>query len=588
MRLAAVLCAVLLLFSCSKKETDRQESNETSGVHRPFDFREFRSLPAEMFKTGHIYDDVTDTTRYPYIYEYISVAVSSWEGEYFATNLIDYDWNSWSPKGNGIGESFTVIMGGISTVAGFAIKNGHENPDFYRQYNRVKTLKIYNDEEYLETITIKDSVYLESYTLQKPVNCERIRFVIDDIYPGTTHNNTNITIVMLFNRIVSDDELYKLFNVFTIREYMINSEEGNPKLAASVSDADRILLLDYLPFDIAWWKTKIARINGQSTLRFNDNLPRLDGATAMYPLYSAFVHAVYPERTLNPYFKEGTQYVDFDKLFSSLLRWGYFPNIDLLNKVIPGADQEVIIREIVTDENINDFINEYVGIVQCNTTSTAYQRLIDGETDIIFCYEPSQAEINAAAAKGKRFNMTPVAKDAFVFIVNERNPLNNITTQQIRDIYSGRVTNWKSITGIDMLIVAYQREENSGSQSTLQSIMRTDTLMRPILGGEYVHQSMGGMVRSIVSDYYNFNSAIGYTFLFYLNNMAGSAGTKVLSIDGVTPNSQTISNGAYPFTQTVYAVTTGNESENTRRFIEWILSAQGQELVRRTGYTPVR
>jgi phosphate transport system substrate-binding protein len=118
--------------------------------------------------------------------------------------------------------------------------------------------------------------------------------------------------------------------------------------------------------------------------------------------------------------------------------------------------------------------------------------------------------------------------------------------------------------------------------------MRDDTLMRPILGGEYVPTGMGAMIRSIVSDFYNYNAAIGYTFLFYLNNMAGSAGTKVLSIDGVTPDSQTIGNGAYPYIQTVYAVTTGNESENTKKFIEWILSAQGQELVRRTGYTPVR
>jgi phosphate transport system substrate-binding protein len=112
--------------------------------------------------------------------------------------------------------------------------------------------------------------------------------------------------------------------------------------------------------------------------------------------------------------------------------------------------------------------------------------------------------------------------------------------------------------------------------------------MRPILGGEYVPLGMGDMLRVIVSDFYNYNAAIGYTFLFYLNNMAGSTGTKVLSIDGVTPNVENLHSGAYPFSQTVYAVTTGNESENTRRFIEWILSTQGQELVRRTGYTPVR
>ena len=96
------------------------------------------------------------------------------------------------------------------------------------------------------------------------------------------------------------------------------------------------------------------------------------------------------------------------------------------------------------------------------------------------------------------------------------------------------------------------------------------------------------MIRKITSDYYNYNSAIGYTFLFYLTRMVSNWGIKVLAVDGVAPTRQTIQNKQYPFTQTVYAITTGNESENTKKFIAWILSAQGQELVVKTGYTPVK
>jgi phosphate transport system substrate-binding protein len=70
--------------------------------------------------------------------------------------------------------------------------------------------------------------------------------------------------------------------------------------------------------------------------------------------------------------------------------------------------------------------------------------------------------------------------------------------------------------------------------------------------------------------------------------MAGSAGIKTLSIDGIVPNKENIQSNKYPFVQTVYAVTTGNESENTKKFIEWILSPQGQELAEKTGYTPIR
>jgi phosphate transport system substrate-binding protein len=118
--------------------------------------------------------------------------------------------------------------------------------------------------------------------------------------------------------------------------------------------------------------------------------------------------------------------------------------------------------------------------------------------------------------------------------------------------------------------------------------MKEDRLMRPILDGEYIPSGKWGMINKVSSKYYNYNSAIGYSFLFYLIRMVGAEGVKVLSIDGVKPEKQTIQSNKYPFVQTVYAVTTGGESKNTKKFIQWILSAQGQELVEKTGYIPLR
>ena len=207
---------------------------------------------------------------------------------------------------------------------------------------------------------------------------------------------------------------------------------------------------------------------------------------------------------------------------------------------------------------------------------------------MVFCYEPSEAERQAAAAAGKTFNLTPIAKDAFVFIVNEQNTVRNVSQRQIRDIYSGRVTNWKTISGADEPILAYQRPENSGSQTILQTIMRGDTIMRPILEGESYSSGMFSSIRMVASSFYNYNSAIGFSFLFYVNQMTDNSGIKTLSVDGTAPVRQHIQNNSYPFVQNVYAVTTGNESENTKKFIEWILSAEGQGLVAKTGYTPLR
>jgi phosphate transport system substrate-binding protein len=518
-----------------------------------------------------------------------SSALSDSQGQYPARNLIDHTWQSWAEaaEGNGVGESFTLTIYDSETISGFAIKNGYGNIDYFAKNNRVKAFKIYIDGKLIETIVIKDSVSFEQYYFKKPVVCNKnIRFVIDDVYPGTMYNDTCVAEIALLYKKYDDKTFYENILLWLGPtdgyEGMTEFDSNNPQIA-SVADADKLMLLDYLPFDLTGdfkqykWdekvqsyverKTKVARLNGTSSLRLTNNLPRIDGATAMYPLYSSFVRAVYPER--QPVNKK--EYNDQES--RALLDWAYYPNINLWYSAwdFYGSD-----------------LKSLKSIVQCNTTSKAYQRLINGETDIIFCYEPSAAEIKAAAAKGKQFNLTPVCKDAFVFIVNAKNAADNVTQKQIKDIYSGRLTNWVTISGVEEPIIAYQRPENSGSQTILQSIMKGDTIIRPILEGEFVSGEMSTHLRMVASDFYNYNCAIGYTFLYYMNQMAGYAGIKAMSIDGITPNKENIQSNRYPFTQTVYAVTTGNESENTKKFIEWILSPQGQELAEKTGYIPVK
>ena len=513
--------------------------------------------------------------------------LSDTNGWYDAENLIDHTWESWAEgaKGNGVGESFTLTLKyRNNTITGFAIKNGYGNIDLFAKNNRVKAFKIYVDGNFIETIVIKDSVSFEQYYFKKPVVCNKdIRFEIADVYQGTMYNDTCVAEIALFNEKIDDKTFYENILIWLGET---GGEDGGAyanydKRLASIADADKLLLLDYLPFDLTGdftqykidenhnnveRKTKVARLRGTSSLRLRDNLPRLDGATAMYPLYSSFVRAVYPER--QPVEKKDTK-----NYYGALLEWDYYPSRGLwYERYMDG--------QTVTET--------YRSIVQCNTTSKAYERLINGETDIIFCYEPSDAEKRAAAAKGKSFNLTPICKDAFVFIVNARNAANNVTQSQIKNIYSGRLTNWKTISGVDEPIIAYQRPENSGSQTILQSIMKGDTIMRPILEGESVSSGMFSQTRMVASNFYNYNCAIGYTFLFYMNQMAGNSGIKALSIDGIAPNKQNIQNNTYPFTQTVYAVTRGNESENAKKFIEWILSPQGQELAEKTGYIPVK
>jgi phosphate transport system substrate-binding protein len=112
-------------------------------------------------------------------------------------------------------------------------------------------------------------------------------------------------------------------------------------------------------------------------------------------------------------------------------------------------------------------------VIRCTTTPSAYERLLNGEADIIFCTKPSDEQLEMARQMDKTYKLTPIGKEAFVFFVNSDNPVANVTTQAIQNIYSGEAKNWKEISDMDNMdkeIIAYQRPQNSGSQTILNAI----------------------------------------------------------------------------------------------------------------------
>jgi phosphate transport system substrate-binding protein len=290
---------------------------------------------------------------------------------------------------------------------------------------------------------------------------------------------------------------------------------------------EHVDIWEYIPF---YARNRLAVLNKESSLKIYENVPRLDGATALYPIYASFAQAVYP------------------------------PAENYSSNSSPG------------------------GVVKCTTTAKAFENLINGEVNIIFTFAPSQNQIAIATEKGVTFTLTPIGKDAFVFLVNKNNQINNLTTEQIRGIYSGNITNWMVVGGRNEDILAYQRPPNSGSQTALESIMLGIPIMEP--PPNRFAASMNRIIEN-VEGYQNNGNAIGYSFLFFTTEMVNNE-IKLLTIDGVMPTNETIQSGEYPFSVNFYAITTGNETENTRNFIEWILSEDGQYLIEQTGYVPIR
>ena len=272
----------------------------------------------------------------------------------------------------------------------------------------------------------------------------------------------------------------------------------------------------------------------QLIIENENDMPYLDGAEACYPVYSAIAKAVYK---------------DIDK---------------------------------IEEHYKSDYSHSNGKIVSFTNTSVGYSRLFNGEIDMFFGAKPSQSQLDEAKDLGVELEYTPIGKEAFVFFVNQNNPLNSLTTQQIKDIYHGDITNWKEVGGDSHDIVAFQRPERSGSQAMMNYFMGDVSLKVPLT---YEMQSAMGGIITEVAQYYNEDGAIGYTFKYFLEGLNQEENVKILSVDGIYPTVENIKNQSYPISTFLYCVTLkSNEKENVKKLKEFLLSSQGQYIIEKTGY----
>ena|GEM_PF-2614783 len=362
-----------------------------------------------------------------------------------------------------------------------------------------------------------------------------------------------------------DNERLKGENAYYLRETMVEGDV-NLNLYHPWSESVQPQSHYISPFRT---RGKYPKLDSPAALRIKDDYPRLDGATLAYPLYAV-----------------------------------------VTNEVFEVSDKAELQQYLV-----------------CSKTSEAYKRLIDGEADIIFVLEPSDEQLQSAKDAGDELHFTPLAKDAFIFFVNNRNPVSDLSVEQIRDIYLKKIANWQEVGGSDRPILSYQRPENSGSQTAMiKEVMKGVKLPHPNQEWIQIANSMM-MVVLEVAQYKE--ESIGYSFRFFTEEMmrdvwgarkrqveyfqsmidlipANDAElnekrekymnelqevmeqpVKLLAVNGIVPNEENIRNGTYPFTVDIYAVTAGSPNPHVQELIAWMLSPQGQELIERTGYIGV-
>ena len=222
----------------------------------------------------------------------------------------------------------------------------------------------------------------------------------------------------------------------------------------------------------------------------------------------------------------------------------------------------------------------------CNNTPGAYKNLTEGKSDMIFCALPSEEQIETAKQAGVEFEYHTILSGGFVFFVNKDNPVDSVTQQQLKDIVSGKIKNWKEVGGDDEPIVLFQRNEGSGSQTGLyRYVLPKDQVMEPIL--ELRVDDMMGAIDRVV-DYDNGKGAMSFSYYYYVVNMHTSDQIKLLGIDGVIPSDETISKGQYPFLNFSQIVTRKDLPEDSivRDIIAWVQGENGARIARENGYVP--
>lgn len=218
-------------------------------------------------------------------------------------------------------------------------------------------------------------------------------------------------------------------------------------------------------------------------------------------------------------------------------------------------------------------------------TDPSYHQLAEKTADLLVVYTAADTTVEELDIENT-MELHEIGLDALVFIVNEENPIESLTADQVRDIYSGKITNWKEVGGLDQEIVAFQRPHLSGSQTLMLELMMKDTEMSEPLE-ESISETMGDIINDIAA-YDNSANAIGYSVYYYAKNMFTQPGLKFIAIDGVLPSNETINSGEYGYTKPFYGVIPkAAPSAEARAILTYLLTPEGQQMLEDCGYVPI-
>ena len=263
------------------------------------------------------------------------------------------------------------------------------------------------------------------------------------------------------------------------------------------------------------------------TLRLGENLPTLNGMEAARPLYAAAFQAV----------------------------------------ACLGEDGRLLSEEILSRR-----------VEQARLSSRMDS---PDSVDIFFGPPPSKYPLDELRAQGLTPDVWPVAHEALIFFVHKDNPVRSLSSEQLRRIYTGEITNWKEVGGRDERILPFQHEKNNENQRLLERlVLRGEEAAAPLR-----ERGLMGPSRAMAR-YRKRIGALGFGLRWYLDKWFPDGDVRPLAVDGVSPTDATLRDGSYPLSLPLCMLTCRPLSAEGRAFRDWLLGPEGRDLIRRAGYLP--
>ena len=215
-------------------------------------------------------------------------------------------------------------------------------------------------------------------------------------------------------------------------------------------------------------------------------------------------------------------------------------------------------------------------------TGVGISALMDNTTDIAMASRPIKfSEKMKIKEAGEELEEVIVAYDALAVVVHPSNPVKQLTRKQLEDIFRGKLTNWKQVGGEDQKIVVYSRETSSGTYEFFkESVLKNKNYM----AGSLSMPATGAIIQSVSQT----KGAIGYVGLAYVSPRIKTLSVSYNDTHYATPSVENATNKSYPIVRPLYYYYNVKNKNQVDPLLQFILSPQGQDIIKKNGYIPVK